>query len=81
MFANLIEKTMVVMDDMMVKSLKNINHVMSLKKMFKILREYKMKLNSMKCASWLVSRKFLGFIINHRRIKANQMKVQAIVDL
>ena len=40
-----------------------------------------MKLNSAKCAFGVGSGKFLGFMVNNRRIEANPSKVQALLDL
>jgi len=40
-----------------------------------------MKLNPNKCAFRVLSRKFLGFMVSHRRIEANPDKIQAILDI
>lgn len=40
-----------------------------------------MKLNPSKCAFEVSSRKFLGFMVSQRRIKANLEKVKAIIDM
>ena len=40
-----------------------------------------MKLNPNKCAFGVLSRKFLGFMVSHRGIKANPDKTQAILDM
>ena len=40
-----------------------------------------MKLNLLKCAFIVASRKFLGFMFNQRGIKANPKKIQALVDI
>ena len=40
-----------------------------------------MKLNPSKCAFGVSSRKFLGFMVLHRRIEANPDKIQAILDM
>ena len=46
----LIGKTMeVYVDDVITKSIKEVNHVMDLDKTFKVLRHYEMKLNPKKC--------------------------------
>lgn len=50
MFKEKIGKSMeVYMDDMLVKSKKNANHITDLGKTFDIFRHYKMKLNVAKC--------------------------------
>ena len=48
---------------------------------FDTLRQYSMKLNPSKCAFGVSSRKFLGFMVLHRRIEANLDKIQAILDM
>ena len=40
-----------------------------------------MKLNLLKCAFRVASRKFLGFMVNHRGIEANLEKIQALIDM
>ena len=81
-FSSLIGITMeVYVDDMLVKSLKRDDHVSDLREMFSLLRKYHMKLNPAKCAFGVGSGKFLGFMVNHRGIKTNPTKVQALLDL
>ena len=82
MFKQQIGKTMeVYVDDMLVKSLKADKHIDNLRESFEVLREYKMKLNPAKCAFGVTSGKFLGFIVNHRGIQANPVKIQALLDI
>ena len=40
-----------------------------------------MKLNPAKCTFGVESGKFLGFMVNHRRIEVNPIKSQAVMDL
>ena len=40
-----------------------------------------MKLNPTKCAFGVFTRKFLGFIVNSRGIKANPDKIRAVLDM
>ena len=81
-FANLIGKTIeVYVDDILVKSLRNEDHVTDLREMFALLRKYKMKLNPTKFAFRVGSGKFLDFMVNNRGIEANPSKVQALLDL
>ena len=64
-FKEQISKTMeVYVDDMLVKSKVASDHVAHLTDTFKILRAYRMKLNPLKCAFSVTSRKFLGFMFN-----------------
>ena len=50
----------VYIDDMVVKSKLVSEHVMDLINIFKILREYKLRLNASKCSFGMGSRKFWG---------------------
>ena len=69
------------MDDMLVKSKEKPTHLDDLKKMFATLRQYQMKLNPSKCTFGVVSRKFLGFMVSQRGIKANLEKVKVILNM
>jgi nucleotidyltransferase/DNA polymerase involved in DNA repair len=40
-----------------------------------------MKLNPAKCAFGVSSRKFLGYMVSNRGIKANPEKIQAILNM
>lgn len=67
-------------DDMLVKSKQEKDHVRHLREMFNILRKYRMKLNLRKCVFRVESGKFLGYIVNHREIKENPTKIKALFD-
>ena len=71
----------VYVDDMLVKSRKEKDHLDDLRETFNTLRQYHMKLNPSKCAFEVSSGKFLGFIISQRGIKANPEKVRAILEM
>ena len=71
----------VYVNDMLVKSLKADEHINNLRESFKVLREYNMKLNPAKCAFGVTSGKFMGFMVNHRGIEANPVKIQALLDM
>lgn len=72
MFRDKIKKYMEVhVDNMLVKSKKDVDHIADLGKIFEILKYYKMKLNVNKCTFGVSSGKFLGFMVNHKRIEAN----------
>ena len=82
MFNEHISKTMkVYVDDTLVKSKVASDHISYLTDTFNILRAYHMKLNPLKCAFGVVSRKFLRLMVNQRGIEANQEKIQALVDM
>ncbi|XP_058076379.1 uncharacterized protein LOC131224960 [Magnolia sinica] len=71
----------VYVDDMLVKSIKESDHLADLGETFTILREYQMKLNPAKCAFGVGSGKLLGFQVSQRGIKANSDKIKALLDM
>ena len=80
MFSKQIERNVeVYVDDMLVKSKEEENHLDDLKETFNMLRQYNMKLNPSKCAFGVFSGKFLGFMVSQRGIEANPEKVRAIL--
>ena len=54
----------VYVDDMLVKSLRENDHLNDLQETFDTLRSYNMKLNPSKCAFGVIARKFLGFMVS-----------------
>nr|AAY99339.1 pol-polyprotein [Silene latifolia] len=68
-------------DDAIVKSKSDSEHLADLSETFCSLRKYKMKLNPMKCNFGVRAGKFLGVLVSARGIDANPEKVQAILDL
>ena len=82
MFQKQIGATMeVYIDDMLVKSTTTGLHIAHLSEAFQILKNYNMKLNPAKCAFGVSADKFLGFIVNHRGIKANPDKIKVVLDM
>ena len=71
----------VYIDDILVKSTTAELHITHMSEAFQILREYNMKLNPAKCAFGVSSEKFLGFIVNNRRIEANPDKIKVVLDM
>ena len=53
----------VYMDDMLVKSLKDEEHIENMREFFEVLCKYKMKLNPVKCVFGVHFGKFLGFMV------------------
>ena len=64
-------------DDLVVKSRKREDHLWDLRMVFDRLRRYQL-MNSLKCAFGVTSGKFLGLIVQHRGIEADQSKIAAI---
>ena len=71
----------VYMDNMLVKSLREEDHLKDLKEIFDTLRSYSMKLNPGKCTFGVTTRKFLGFMVSQRGIEANPDKIRAIMEM
>ncbi|KAL0346472.1 UNVERIFIED_CONTAM: Retrovirus-related Pol polyprotein from transposon.6 [Sesamum calycinum] len=64
--------------DLVVKTKKREEHLADLQIVFNRLREYNLKINSLKCAFDVTSGKFLSFIVCHRGIELDPTKVDAI---
>ena len=70
----------VYVDNMLVKSLREDDHLSDLQETFDTLRTYNMKLNPNKCVLGVIAAKFLGFRVSQRGIKVNPKKIQATVE-
>ena len=68
-------------DDILLKSNDEADHLDNLKETFDTLRKYKMKLNPSKCVFAVSSTKFLGFVVSQQDIKANPDKIKAIREI
>ena len=68
-------------DDMVVKSKVEFDHVNDLVNIFDILRRYKMRLNASKCSFGVGSRKFLGYMVTHCGIEVNPDQIKTINNL
>ena len=76
MFRDLIGKSMeVYVDDLLVKSREESDHLRHLADVFAVLRKFRMKLNLAKCAFGVSSGKFLGHLVSKRGIEANPEKI------
>jgi len=71
----------VYVDDMIVKSGTEEEHVEYLLKMFQRLRKYKLRLNPNKCTFGVRSGKLLGFIVSQKGIEVDPDKVRAIREM
>ena len=68
-------------DDMLVKSFVAEHHPADLEECFQTLCKFYVKLNPIKCAFGVSTGKFLGYIVHHRGIEVNPLKVKAILDM
>ena len=71
----------VYVDDVIIKSRTQIDHVRDLRKFFERLRKYKLKLYLAKCAFGVPSGKLLGFIVSRRGIELDPSKIKSIQEL
>ncbi|RVW72520.1 Transposon Ty3-I Gag-Pol polyprotein [Vitis vinifera] len=80
-FKPLVDRTMeVYIDDIMVKSKTQEEHVLHLQEVFHLLRKYDMKLNPSKCAFGVSVGKFLRFMVSQRGIKVSPDQVKAVME-
>ena len=68
-------------DDLVIKSIKRLDHISDLQETFDNLREHRLKLNPEKCVFGVSSGKLLGFLVSVRGIEANPEKIKAIVQM
>ena len=71
----------VYINNIFVKSKKAINHTTDLEGMFSILNQYRLKLNTGKCAFEVRGGCFLGIMVTQRGIEVNPLKIKAILDI
>jgi hypothetical protein len=82
MFHNQIGRNVkVYIDDMLVKTMDEANHLDDLEETFKTLRQYRMKLNPSKYVFGVSSGKFLGFMVSQRGIEVNLDKIKTILEM
>ena len=68
-------------DDIVVKSKEKERHLFHLKRLFKRCRQYKLRMNPLKCAFGVISGKFLGFNVHKNGISIANDKIAAIKDM
>ena len=68
-------------DDMVVKSKVESEHLGDLGSTFNVLRKHKLRLNASKCSFDVGLCKFLGYMVTHRGIEVNPDQIKAINDL
>ena len=71
----------VYMDNMVVKSKVEFEHVNDLRNVFEILRKHKLCLNVSKCSFGVNSSKFLGYMVIHHGIEVNPNQIKVINNL
>ena len=79
MFQDKIGRTVEVnIDDMVVKSKQETQHIKDLQGVFKVLRQHKLCLNVDKCAFEVEAGKFLGYLITNHGIEVNSDQIKAV---
>ena len=68
-------------DNIVVKSKLESEHINDLRNIFEILRRHKLWLNASKCSFGVGSGKFLGYMVTHRGIEVNPNQIRAINNL
>ena len=68
-------------DDMVVKSKVESEHLGDLGSTFNVLRKHKLHLNASKCSFGVGSCKFLGYMVTYRGIEVNPDQIKAFNDL
>ncbi|XP_030938778.1 uncharacterized protein LOC115963764 [Quercus lobata] len=71
----------VFIDDMIVKSKDREGHIANLRKFFKRIKEYRLRLNPQKCTFGVTTRILLGFLVSDRGIEVDSSKIKAILDM
>ena len=71
----------VYIDDMVVKSKWEVQHIDDLKEVFEVLRQHKLRLNADKCAFGVGVGKFLGYMITRQGIEINPDQIEAVEHL
>ena len=82
MFTHQIGRNMqVYVNDMLVKSIREDDHLNDLQETFDTLWSYNMKLNPSKCVFGVTTGIFLGFMVSQRGIEVNPNKIRAIMEM
>ena len=68
-------------DDIVVKSKEQEEHIQVLKKVFERCRTFKLRMNPFKCAFGVSSGKFLGFLVHRRGIDVDLAKAITIATM
>jgi len=71
----------VYVDDMIAKSKTEEEHLVNLRRLFKRLRKYQLRLNPANCTFEVKLGKLLGFIVSQKGIEVDLEKVKAILEM
>ena len=71
----------VYVDDMIVKSKDREGYIANLRKLFKRIKKYRLRLNPHKCNFGVTTRKLLGFLVSDKGIEVDPSKIKGILDM
>ena len=75
------KKIEIYIDDMVIKSKLESEHINDLGNIFEILKRHKLRLNASKCSFGVELEKFLGYMVTHCGIEVNPDQIKAINNL
>ena len=79
-FKFLIDRTMEgYIDDIVVKSETQVEHIQHLEETFRLMQAYNMKLNPAKCVFGASTGKFLRFMVTQRGIEVNPAQIKVVL--
>ena len=67
-------------DDIVVTSETQVEHIQHLEETFRLMWAYNMKLNLAKCTFGASTGKFLGFMVTQRGIEVNIAQIKAVLE-
>ncbi|GKV01316.1 hypothetical protein SLEP1_g13876 [Rubroshorea leprosula] len=80
-FHDMIGKFMeIYIDDVVVKSHGEEDHLVHLRKAFERMRQHGLKMNPLKCASGVSAGNFLGYLVHERGLEVDKNKVSAVIE-
>ena len=71
----------VYVDDMIMKSQGQADHLAALERFFERIQKFRLRLNPNKCTFGVTSRKLLGHMVSERGIEVDPDKIKAILDM
>jgi hypothetical protein len=77
----IVRNVLTYVDDIIVKSTKQENHIADLQETFANFRKAGLKLNPENCVFGVKKGKFLGYLVSPKGIEANPSKIEAILQM
>ncbi|GKV01604.1 hypothetical protein SLEP1_g14149 [Rubroshorea leprosula] len=68
-------------DDVVVKSMEDEEHLEHLRKAFERMRQHGLKMNPLKCAFGVTAGNFLGFLVHERGLEVDKNKARAVIEV